>query len=424
MNPYISFIVCCRNDNYAGNFTDKLQLSLNFLAYQCDKYDLNAEVILVEWNPPEKNLPIEKILDFSKCSYAFDLKIIRVPNHIHNLYKNADKIAINVPLSFNVGIRRARGKFVVLRAGDVFYSNEIIEYIAKEQLEENKVYRCSRYDVNMDVEVLKKMEYRKIIDSMVHNEHNCMHGPLILPTYPPVLNVHTNASGDFLLSSIKVWNKVRGLRETKDAISMDHDGLALNAMVSKGFDEIILPAGHAVYKLSHSEHTFNKIVMLPVTPYVEAIENYIIKSYSEWCRDTSTVIPARFGDKVRFWVRLLFDNPKRAVKRIGAVDCNSYTYYLYYAFILYSKVNGGAKLFQKSFYWIRSNIDYFKKAFSETLSFSIKVINQSGEKGLYIKIIKQCLLILKLYFDPYPHLMNNKKWGLSNKDLPVKIVEK
>jgi len=47
----------------------------------------------------------------------------------------------------NAGLRRARGRFVVPKALDTYFTEAVIEEIARAQLKDEEAYRCDRYDV-------------------------------------------------------------------------------------------------------------------------------------------------------------------------------------------------------------------------------------------------------------------------------------
>ena len=51
-NPYISFVIAARNDDYGVNFLHRMQVFINVLLELVEKYSLDAELIVVEWNPP------------------------------------------------------------------------------------------------------------------------------------------------------------------------------------------------------------------------------------------------------------------------------------------------------------------------------------------------------------------------------------
>ena len=53
----------------------------------------------------------------------------------------------------NVGIRRARGRFVLVTNIDIVFSNELVEYLASGRLEPGLLYRVDRHDIQPDLPV-------------------------------------------------------------------------------------------------------------------------------------------------------------------------------------------------------------------------------------------------------------------------------
>jgi hypothetical protein len=51
----------------------------------------------------------------------------------------------------NVGIRRARGRFVLATNIDIIFSTELIDYLATRRLEAGRLYRVDRHDIQPDV---------------------------------------------------------------------------------------------------------------------------------------------------------------------------------------------------------------------------------------------------------------------------------
>ena len=58
----------------------------------------------------------------------------------------------------NVGIRRARGQFVLATNIDILFSDELAEYLAARRLERGRMYRIDRYDAMSDVPVDAPLE--------------------------------------------------------------------------------------------------------------------------------------------------------------------------------------------------------------------------------------------------------------------------
>jgi hypothetical protein len=53
----------------------------------------------------------------------------------------------------NVGIRRARGAFILATNIDIVFSDELVQFLASRRLERGRMYRIDRYDVMSDVPV-------------------------------------------------------------------------------------------------------------------------------------------------------------------------------------------------------------------------------------------------------------------------------
>ena len=50
-SPYLSVVVTSRNDDHGGDPLKRLQTFVNCFDAQCRRTGLDAEVIIVEWNP-------------------------------------------------------------------------------------------------------------------------------------------------------------------------------------------------------------------------------------------------------------------------------------------------------------------------------------------------------------------------------------
>jgi hypothetical protein len=61
----------------------------------------------------------------------------------------------------NVGIRRARGQFILATNIDILFSEELMALIAARKLEPGKMYRVDRYDVMAEVPVDASIEERQ-----------------------------------------------------------------------------------------------------------------------------------------------------------------------------------------------------------------------------------------------------------------------
>ena len=129
MEPYLSVVVTTRNDDHGGDPLKRLQALVNTFDAQCRRNRLDAELIVVEWNPPAERPSIESLLrlpDPAFCTYRF----IEIPPELHRQLRFADVLPLFQMIAKNVGIRRARGRFVLATNIDIIFSTELVEHLA------------------------------------------------------------------------------------------------------------------------------------------------------------------------------------------------------------------------------------------------------------------------------------------------------
>ncbi|MCP5506143.1 MAG: hypothetical protein H7A38_04605, partial [Chlamydiales bacterium] len=113
---------------------------------QCKRHHLKAELILVEWNPPDDKPPLKEALTFPKDLGPCSVRIITVPKKAHATLAHSSELPLFQMIAKNVGIRRAQGKFVLATNIDILFSDALMAYL-KENLQEGYLYRVDRLDV-------------------------------------------------------------------------------------------------------------------------------------------------------------------------------------------------------------------------------------------------------------------------------------
>jgi len=144
--PYLSVVVTSRNDDHGGDPLKRLQAFINSFDAQCRETGLDAEVIVVEWNPPTDRPRLASLLRFPEprvCTYRF----IEVPPELHGTLSFSDVLPLFQMIAKNVGIRRARGRFVLATNIDILFSNELVAFLASGGLEPGVIYRVDRHDI-------------------------------------------------------------------------------------------------------------------------------------------------------------------------------------------------------------------------------------------------------------------------------------
>ena len=148
--PYLSVVVTTRNDDHGGDPLKRLQAFVNTFDEQCRRTGLDAEVIVVEWNPPSDKPRVSELLRLPTvpfCEYRF----IDVPEELHQQLRFADVLPLFQMIAKNVGIRRARGRFVLATNIDIIFSNALVEYLADRSLQPRRLYRVDRHDIQPNI---------------------------------------------------------------------------------------------------------------------------------------------------------------------------------------------------------------------------------------------------------------------------------
>jgi hypothetical protein len=222
--PYISIVITGRNDDYGEDFLTRINTFVRSLDHQVRRHADLFELIVVEWNPLPDYAPLIEVL---ADTTNLPVTVITVPSELHDSLGSTSPV-----LEFhgkNVGIRRARGEFVLVTNPDILFTQELIDEMAKKNLRLDTVYRTDRYDFN--IAGIADIDSSDLIDFAVQNTFvvHAMSGnhSVSLPVLEnqrdlsllPRSNVsagiwHTNGCGDFMLASRESFFTVRGLYET------------------------------------------------------------------------------------------------------------------------------------------------------------------------------------------------------------------
>ncbi len=308
--PYLSIVATARNDNHGGNMLRRMQIFINGLLHQCQQYQLPAELIIVEWNPPVDKPPLASVLSWPIENNPCKVRIIEVPPEIHRRFKHSEDLPLFQMIAKNVGIRRAKGEFILATNIDLLFSDELFSFLASRQLQPGMMYRIDRYDVLSDVpleasleeqlaycqrniirvnqrdgthevkvkkenevELVKPPEevnyqwldkipdsvipllslsrkiYRRLLPVSLRNAL-CSESVNSEPAPPPL---HTNACGDFTLMANSDWLVLRGYPEL-EIFALHLDSLIMYMAHHGGIKEKILEDPMRCY---HIEHTSN-----------------------------------------------------------------------------------------------------------------------------------------------------------------------
>ena len=119
----ISIVVVGRNDNHGYNLSKRVSSSLNSMAQMLSEGD---EIVFVDWNTPigYPVMPVSIKDDLLPKTKSL-LRIIRVPQLVHNLVSEGSNRALIEPLARNVGIRRAspNSKWILSSNTDILFAS-------------------------------------------------------------------------------------------------------------------------------------------------------------------------------------------------------------------------------------------------------------------------------------------------------------
>jgi hypothetical protein len=240
-DPYLSIVAVSRNDNHGGRLTYRMQKFIDGFVAQCKRHQVHAELILVEWNPPEDRPFLDKVLKYPKDLGPASIRIIQVPPELHHKYDHSKNLPLFQMIGKNVGIRRAKGKFILATNIDILFSDPLFKFFKEKKLKEGIIYRCDRLDIpailpeteNFD-EILKfcKKKYFLINRRAQSIPRRWIPLPLLIPILIPfgalkyflgtplsnplrrkLYRIHSNACGDFTLLSKNDWERLRGYVE-------------------------------------------------------------------------------------------------------------------------------------------------------------------------------------------------------------------
>ncbi len=150
--PLLSVVATSRNDNHGGDLNRRMQLFLDGLATQADRHEVPVELVLVEWNPPPDRPGLREELRWPPATRFFQTRIVVVPPERHQQLDPKGGLPIFQMIAKNVGIRRARGRYVLATNVDILFPDPLFRTL-KSGLRPGLLYRNDRLDVSREIPV-------------------------------------------------------------------------------------------------------------------------------------------------------------------------------------------------------------------------------------------------------------------------------
>jgi hypothetical protein len=302
VSPYVSFVSWGRNDGYAPGFVERVSRAASCLAGQLERAALPAEIIFVEWNPaPGRPLMVD-IVDVPRELRHVAIRGVIVPARYHHRLAGFHKREVHSGEAANVGIRRARGRFVTPKASDTVFSPAVIARMARQDLDVDVMYRVDRHDVTIDDDALWQLDEARLFDRLAalpSTRHVYLEQPLLWQ----IRDLHTNACGDFTLMAASHWHRLRGHARDRTALSLDIDSLVMHAAAAVGVKECRWPDPCRIYKPVHGNLNNARTTQV-WRPWQRRLEDYLLRKYS---------------DAVAHRARMIFNYPRRRVRGVDNV---------------------------------------------------------------------------------------------------------
>ncbi len=238
----MTIVMVTRVDQYGGEESfERMQNVFDFLDFNLRSVvKVALELIIVEYNAIPGAARLSDVVSFPE--FVHSLRVIQVPSKIHKAFcaKHQVSEASVVPvLEFvakNIGIRRARGKFVLPMAMDTILSSDWWKFVANDglsKLDETKLYRMFRADLGqrlpkgMNLRLVEKELPNwvyKIWGTTHGDEFHIFEGDLkkaldakfmskAADQFRKGLAPLQEACGDFQLMHRELWFKLRGYME-------------------------------------------------------------------------------------------------------------------------------------------------------------------------------------------------------------------
>lgn len=211
--PYLTLVVTGRNDDFGGDFNTRFFRALRFNHDRLTEAGVSHEFVFVEWCPIEGRPYLATLLsrEFRRLG-AEQLHSVVVDPAYHDAVSLNPRIRFQEFIAKNVGVRRARGQFVLTTNTDIYLGRGIVDHLARLSLDPRVLYRTPRHD-------LKGNSDTTFMDwDVLHDPRNL---ELINPVRPPLF---TNASGDFLLLDRATYHELRGFNEVYRTAKIHLDG--------------------------------------------------------------------------------------------------------------------------------------------------------------------------------------------------------
>ncbi|KAI9318233.1 hypothetical protein BX666DRAFT_1936370 [Dichotomocladium elegans] len=219
---YLSIVIVTRMDDYAGNQYHRLQNFIDSAYLLAEHTQEHIELLMVEWNPPKDRRRIIDTFRFRRSAYL-TYRIITIPEKIHKVLPNRGDAPLHEFEGKNVGIRFARGQFVVCTNQDDIWSHNFHNAIKSHAFEENIIYlqHQDRHNIHENLPASIVNLPAMPDDDVLYNacrlndqDWGNFRMPDPIELTPENYLSYSDQAGDFTMAHRDTWKKVKGYRET------------------------------------------------------------------------------------------------------------------------------------------------------------------------------------------------------------------
>ncbi len=229
----ISIIICGRNDNYGGNFNDRLFSTVSYNLAEFRRREIACELIFVEWNPVEGT----PLLSDEIAERYPEARCFVMGELIHRLVSENRHISVFEFHAKNAGARRARGDWLLFTNPDNFFGSDVFDFLQKGELDPRAFYRAARVQIDGFEDVGR---------------------PDLVDPSPDSKPPYGGAAGDFILCHKHVFHRLGGYREDL-AFSNTHMDSILNIQMFEDLKQTYKIG--LIYHLRHErdQHSIRRI---------------------------------------------------------------------------------------------------------------------------------------------------------------------
>jgi hypothetical protein len=229
-----------RNDGHGGDFVGRFVHALRFNHRALTARGISHEIVFVEWAPPagapllaERLFEAAPEIDRSACAWYV------VDGRYQDALSQNPRLRYLEFLAKNVGVRRARGRYVLTTNCDVYLGRRVVDVLAGDRLRSGVVYRAPRHDIRSDVDPSR-------VDWDLLEDPRNLDGPAHV-LKPPYMG---SGTGDFVLLDRASFHAMRGFNEVYRVARIGIDRNVLVKALSSGFP--MEDIGGPVYHVSHA----------------------------------------------------------------------------------------------------------------------------------------------------------------------------